>query len=132
MMSENSQSKKVSFLIVTHDRLPNEPESWNHIKLYVSTDNFKSCRVVTTYSDLLYTDEFDEYKKRMKCKVISSDEFKKLFWHDDHNTHRNGEYRKYAYLPKDVLWAISVCSTCDHQDCYRGCKTHEILSKGAA
>jgi Fe-S-cluster-containing dehydrogenase component len=118
----------ITFLIVIHNRLSNEPKDWNHIQLFVSSNNLNSCRLITTYSDLLYNDEFEEFKRRMNCSIITIEEFRKLYWKDDWSTARRGDYKKYSILSAEVLDAINTCNHCDHQNCYRGCKFYKILS----
>jgi hypothetical protein len=118
----------ISFLIVTHENLSNEPDYWNHIVLYISNDDFKTCRKITMYSDLLFDDEFVEFKKRMDCDVITEGEFNKQYWKDDFSTKRYGEYKKISFLDMDTREAIVKCKKCVDRHCYWGCKTYEFLS----
>lgn len=123
-----SGNMKISFLIVQHKNLSNEPVYWNHIVLYISNDNFKTCRKVTMYSDLLFDDEFAEFKRRMDCDVISEEDFESQYWKDDFSTKKYGEYKKISELDIETQEAILTCEYCRGKCCYHGCETYAFLS----
>ena len=115
-------------MIVTHPPC-DKHDGVVYVQLYVSDNDFKSCRKITMYSDLLYDEEFDELKRKLTCNVITSEDFERDYWKDDFCTKLRGNYKKISSLNGKLRSAIEKCNVCKERRCFDGsCKTYEYLS----